>query len=148
MSGKEEPVAVNIRQSDKKEYYDRLLDESDSPFHGMDNKYLFLMAMATGYLNSKKMSLKGEKLSYVRLQYFSDSEKAIMGAIAIEDTGHLETLSDKRLVYSIVEEYAAAGIRILKSQVLGGEFGTYPKKLEVQLRTALKKSATQKETER
>jgi len=104
----------------------------DGPFKGRENKELFLLAMGIGFHERSQKKLKSKE-GYVRTEYLSDEEKAIIKSIAISKEGDLSILLDKKKVYSIAEEYAAAGIKILSEKVFGGEYGSYIKKLESDL---------------
>jgi dnd system-associated protein 4 len=130
------PDRVNIRKSDRKEY-DRL-KEKDSPLAGRENKDLFIMAMITGFHEGSRIELD-KKDGFVRTEYFSEREKAIIKAIAIQEAENLEVLRDKEKVYAIAEEYAVGGIKILKDKALGGEFANYFKRLESDLIDDLEK---------
>ncbi len=122
-----EPDRLYIRKSDKKDY-DRLL-ERDSPLAGKENKVLFIMAMILGFHEGNKRELD-KKEGYIRTEYLNPEEKSIIKAIAIAEEGDLNILLDKKKVYSIAEGYAAGGIRLLKDKALGGEYGSFGKKLE------------------
>jgi dnd system-associated protein 4 len=135
MTNTKEPDRVSIRKSDRKDY-DRL-KEKDSPFFGKENKDLFILSMIIGFNSGTRLELD-KKDGFVRTEYFSDKEKAIMKAIAISELNDLEILRDKEKVYSIVEEYAASGIKILKEEVFNEDFASFFKKLESDLNNKLK----------
>ena len=126
----EGPRVLNIRKADKDDY--KRLMEKDSPFAGKDDKDLFLMAMIMGFSERSRTPLDRQKDSFVRIEYLKEREKSIITAIAVADEGDLSVLADKRKVYSIAEEYAAGGIKLLKEKVLGG-YGSFIKKLESEL---------------
>jgi len=125
-----DPDRLNISKSDRK-HYERLLEE-DSPFSGQDNKILFITAMITGFLRGDRIKID-KKEGYIRTEYLNDKEKSIIKAIAVSETENLNVLSDKRKVYSIAEEFAAAGISLLKTQVFGPEYGSFVRRFESQL---------------
>lgn len=131
------PDRVSIRKSDRKEY--ERLKERDSPFVKRENKDLFIMAMITGFHEGSRIELD-KKDGFVRTEYFTEREKAIIKAMAIKEEENLEILHDKEKVYSIAEEYAAGGIKILKDKALGGEFASYFKKPESDLIDELEKA--------
>lgn len=136
-----EPDIIYIRKGDK-DSFDRLM-EDDSPFHDKDKKYLFVMAMATGFSEGKRIEIgPGERITggYIRTSYLSDREKALIKAIAVAESGDFDVISDKKKVYEIAESYAAGGIESLKRSVLGGNYGDYAKKMEVTLLELLKKA--------
>jgi len=136
-NGKEkEPRTLNVRKSDL-EFYHRLLAE-DSPFNGMDNKRIFLLAMATGFFEEKFADVK-DMTSFCRTETLIPEERALIDAIAVYKEGSLDVLSNPRKVFEIAEGYASGGIRSLYEQVFEGEFGTYSKRLEAELRSIVEK---------
>lgn len=126
----DEPDRMFIERSDRK-IYDRL-KKSDSPFEGRENKELFIMAMVLGFKEGGTRELK-KKEGYVRTEYLNNEEKSLIKAIAIDKAGTLSALMSKEDVYSIAEQYAAFGIRLLHDRVFSGEYGTYVKRLESEL---------------
>lgn len=134
-----EPDRLYIKKSDFDDYK-RLIEEKDSPLHGKDNKYLFMMAMCIGFHEGIKTELPvGNKKDYVRLEYLTDKERSIIKALAVAEEGNLDVLLDKKKVYSIAEQYAATGIKLLKDKVFSGGYGSFSKKLESELVDELKK---------
>jgi len=125
-----EPDRLYIRKSDRKDY-DRLL-EKDSPFVGKENKDLFIMALIIGFHEGTRIKLD-KKEGFFLLYHLNDKENSIIKAIAVAEEGDLNILLDKKKVYSIAEEYAAGGIKLLKDKVFSGGYGSYIKKLESEL---------------
>lgn len=125
-----EPDRLYIRKSDRKDY-ERLL-EKDSPFVGKENKDLFMGALITGFHEGTRLKLDKKK-GFFLLYHLDDKEKSIIKAIAVAEEGDLNILLDKKKVYSIAEEYAAGGIKLLKDKVFSGGYGSYIKKLESEL---------------
>ena len=121
------PIILDIRKSDRKDY--DLLKDRDSPFAGKGNKELFLMAMIIGFRNGRRVKLDTRD-TFARIEYLNSKEKSIIKAIAVAEDGDLNVLLDKKKIYSIAEEYAAVGIKLLKEKVFGEEPGSYFKKLE------------------
>jgi hypothetical protein len=124
------PTRLYIDRSDR-EKYDRLL-EKDGVFAGKDNKDIFMIAMAIGYSRGVRVKLT-RKEGYVRFEYLKDRDKSIIKAVAVAATATLDVLLDKKKVYSIAEEYARGGIKLLVDMVFGGGFGSFEKKLESEL---------------
>lgn len=124
------PVTLGIRKSDEK-YYDALKDK-DSPFAGKENKELFMMAMVIGFRDGARRKF-GTKKSFVRTEYLNPRENSIIKAIAVAQEGNLEVLLNKRKVFSIAEEFAAGGIKLLRERVFSRGYGSYIKKLESDL---------------
>ena len=125
-----EPDRLYIRKSDRKDY-DRLL-EKDSPLVGKENKDLFTMALITGFHEGTRVKLD-KREGFFLLYHLNDEENSIIKAIAVAEEGDLNILLDKKKVYSIAEEYAAGGIKLLRDKVFSGEYGSYIKKLESEL---------------
>lgn len=119
------------------------LKDNDSPFAGSQNKDVFLAAMVIGYHEGSRLELK-HKEGYVREEYLTKEDLALIRSIAVSEEGNLNVLLDKQKVFSIAEEYAAGGIKLLKARVFSGEYGSYSKKLESELlRTHEKIAETQ-----
>jgi len=125
-----EPDRLYIRKSDRK-HYDRLL-EKDSPLVGKENKDLFMLALITGFHEGARVKLD-KREGFFLLYHLNDKENSIIKAIAVAEKGDLNILLDKKKVYSIAEEYAAAGIKLLRDKVFSGGYGSYIKKLESEL---------------
>lgn len=125
-----EPDRLYIRKSDRKDY-DRLL-EKDSPLVGKENKDLFTMALITGFHEGTRVKLD-KREGFFLLYHLNNEENSIIKAIAVAEEGDLNILLDKKKVYSIAEEYAAGGIKLLRDKVFSGEYGSYIKKLESEL---------------
>lgn len=137
------PDRVNIRKSDRKDY--KFLQEQE-PFEGKTNKEVFMMAMAVGFHKGNRIEFhKGEKEGFFLLKDLNDKEKSIFYAIAIAEEG-VNVLLDTNKVYSIAEEYANGGIKLLKDKIFDGDAGSYVKKLESELIEISKK--LKKETEK
>jgi hypothetical protein len=136
-----EPDIIYIRKGDKESF--ARLQEEDSPFRSKENKDLFIMAMAIGFNEGKRIEIgPGERISggYFRTSYLTDREKALIKAVAVADSGDFDVIANKKRVYEIAESYAAGGIESLKRSVLGGKYEDYSKKLEVALLELLKKT--------
>jgi hypothetical protein len=132
-----EPIIIYIKKSQRPDF-DILL--KDSIFKEKENKHVFLLAMLIGFKNGIKIKLTDrDSKGFFRTEYLSDREKALIKAIAIADQKSLLILKDKKKVYSIVEEYAAGGIKILKDKVTSGEYGSFIKKFEAELLNMFKK---------
>jgi hypothetical protein len=109
---REEPQIVYIDANDKPTY--DMLSEKGGPLEGMDNKDMFLLAMALGYMNNIKVELK-DRLYFFRTSYLDNHEKALLKAIAVSEEGSLDVLSDKKKIYSLAEQYATGGLKLLRN---------------------------------
>lgn len=120
---------------DKKDLDDwKRLKEKDSPFAGCDNKDVFIAAMVVGYHEGSKVELgKGSKEGYFFSDNLKPDELALIRAIAVSEKGSLNVLLDEQKVFSIAEQYATGGVKLLKNKVFSGEYGSYAKKLESDL---------------
>lgn len=128
--GNKAPDRLNIQKSDREDYA-RLL-KKDSPFAGKESKDLFMMALIIGFHEGTRVKLD-KKEGFFLLYHLNDKENSVIKAIAVAEEGGLNILLDKKKVYSIAEEYAAGGIKLLKDKVFGGGYGSYIKKLESEL---------------
>ena len=112
-----EPDIIYCQKSDKN-LYDALADEDI--FKGLDLKHIFIMAMVLGFRENKREKIQQkEPGGLFRVSYLNDTEKALIKSIAVStENGNLEVLLDKKKVYSIAEEYANGGLRLLKNLIL------------------------------
>ena len=129
-----------INKSDRKDY-EMLLKSKDSPFLSRRNKVPFVIAMLFGVKARTRTRLK-KKDGWIYVDYLNDDEESIIKAIAVFEAGDLNVLLDKDRVYTIAEEYAATGIKLLKAKVFSGGYGTFAKKLESDLITLLESKVT------
>lgn len=109
--------------------YFKKLKEKDSPFSNLDNKNIFIAAMALGFKENKMMKLDSKE-GYFLTDYLNDHEKALINSIAIYTEKDIKVLLDKEKIFTIAEEYARGGIMDLYERVFGKDYGTYDKKLE------------------
>jgi len=94
--------------------------------------------MVSGYYEGSRVKIK-KKEGYVRESYLNPEDRALINALAVSEEGNLNVLLDAQRVFSIAEEYATGGIRLLKARVFGEEYGSYTKKLESELLRAYEK---------
>lgn len=135
--GSKSPDRLSCRKSDK-DIYDTL--KKESIFRGLDLIHIFMMALSIGYKEKRRVPLD-TKEGLILLYHVPDQYKNIMKAIAIEESdGDLKVMLNEGEIYSIAEEYASGGIRILKQKILGREFGSYPKRLKAELLGLCKES--------
>lgn len=130
------PDRINIRKNDRENYKEL---QKQEPFKGKTNKEIFMMAMAIGFHVGNRIKFcKGEKEGWFLLKDLNDEEKSIIYGLAINEEG-LNILLEMDKIYSITEEYANGGIKILKDKIFSGDPGSYIKKLETELVNILKK---------
>ena len=128
-----EPITLNINKSDRK-IYDEIIENSE--LKGK-TKEVFLLATVIGFKKGNRISIKGNKESYVRTEYLNDEDRTLMNAIAIHETKDEEIIQDQKEVFNIVEEYAHVGIKILREMAFEKESGSFLKKFESYLRDCL-----------
>jgi len=115
---------------DARRMYERL--EEEVIFKGKTRKEQFLFAMAFGFKNILKVSLKRNEGLFLTKDLKHEDE-ALINALAIYDSKSVEVLSDKGKVFRIAEEYANGGIRLLIDKIDTTQFGSFEKALEEEL---------------
>jgi hypothetical protein len=125
---------------DKKDFDDfNRLKEKGTPFTGVHNHQLFVVAMVLGYSEGCRIELKNRKEFFFEKD-LTKEENAIIKALAVGAEGNLNVLLDKQKIYTIAEQYATGGISLLKAKVFSGDHGSYAKKLESDLLRAFEKT--------
>jgi len=124
----------------KRSEFKRLL-EKDSPLVSYDYKYLFMLTLTIGFVEGRRVELGSKKEELTRIEYLDNKEKSIIKAIAVKETGSLEVLLDKKEVYTIAEEYAAGGIKLLIRKVFNGEYGNFIKRFGNEIVERLKETS-------
>lgn len=132
----EEPIVLDIKKEDK-EVYDEI--RSNGPLKGKQTKEVFLLAASLGYSNKTRIKLSGNRISYVRTEYLDKEDKVLINSIAINENNSLDILQDKDEIFKIIEEYAHAGLPLLRELVLDKDKGSFIKKFEALLRDNLVK---------
>ena len=113
---------VNIELGDVHQLYKDLTDRSrekpqQAPFLLM--KDVFMWAVALGVQMGKKRPLASGRTQPFRWDQLSqDTDIPALKAIAVADTGDVEVILHKDKILRIAEEYANAGIRELKSELV------------------------------
>ena len=97
-----------------KEVYDELIGSSLSPFKGKNMFDIFVHAAVYGFVRAKDRDKLRAPQPNIRVDGLKPEQRAILLAIAIAEDG-VEVLFDSNKALKIVEEYANAGIRYLKS---------------------------------
>jgi hypothetical protein len=95
-------------------------------------KEQFILAMATGLKNGVKRPLVTKEGIFFVKDLRSEDE-ALIGAVALHDSGSVEVLGSKQEMYRIAEEYARAGIRLISDMLRSVPNGTFDKCLEREL---------------
>ncbi len=77
------------------------------------------MAACLGYAGKKRRPLPPKTRDIIRLESLSQSDVPLLYALAIAETSDVEILERGYEFLTIAEEYANAGIHILKDRLLG-----------------------------
>ena len=91
-------------------------DLDEAPFNTF--KDIFMYAACLGYQNRSRKKLSPGKKTTIRREVFSESDFAILKAIAISDANDVKVLSNIGEIITIAEEYAYAGIFQLKELLI------------------------------
>lgn len=112
------------------ELYDNL--KREWILQGKTRKEQFLLAMAYGFKNGLRRPLEHKEEFFLRKDLKTEDE-ALFYTLAIQSEGKLEVICDKERVFTIAQEYAHAGIRLLDGEIAGTSFGSFEKKFEKSL---------------
>jgi hypothetical protein len=129
------PDRLWIEESDR-ELYVKIEEETDL-FEKKTRKEQFIFAMSYGFYNKTRIPLNKRNDLFLAKDLKHEDE-GLINAIAVSEMGCLEIISDKNTTYSIAEEYAHAGIRLLYEKIDSTEFGTFWKHLEKDLAESFK----------
>lgn len=100
--------------------YEELMESSLSPFKDKNMFDIFVHAAVYGFVRAKHRDKLRERQSNIRVDGLKPEQRAILLTIAIAEGG-IEVLFNDSEVLNIVEEYANAGIRHLKSLQEGSD---------------------------
>jgi dnd system-associated protein 4 len=131
----EDTLRLAIGPGDRNIYKD--LRETGMPLAGMDNSRIFLLAMSIGFRHHARLELKSRD-QFIQGSYLDAPQKSIIKAVAIFEEKDIKVLFDSKKVYTIAEEYAHGGIKILEE--LCNSRGTFSKKLVSELLEEIKEN--------
>lgn len=116
---------------------DRVLYEKisgESMFKGKNRKEQFLIAMAIGFHNGVRQSLSNRESGGLFLDKdLRREDEALINALALHEDNSAEVLADKGKVFTIAEEYAHAGIKLLVDEIENTQFGSFYRQFEKEL---------------
>jgi len=124
------PDRFYIDKSDRK-LYEKI--EEEEMFKGKNRKDEFLFAMAIGFKNKVKPSLKTPKDGFFLTKDLKPEDEALINAMAVWESNSVDVLSNKEEVFKIAEEYAHGGARILHDSIGSTQFGSFSKQFEKML---------------
>lgn len=119
------PDRLSIEKIDK-DKYEKLKDESI--FKDIDNKDLFIFAMAYGYSKNVYKSLDSKE-GFVRTEYLKKEDLALINSLAIEK-GSIEIIGSPEKTFQLAEQYANGGIKLLIEKINSIQYGSFDKYLE------------------
>ena len=99
------------------EFYSKLVaEDSSSIFKKKERVDVFMYALALGFDAGKRLPLI-KKAANLNPSAISGEERWLMRSIAVTDTEDLNVIKDHKEVVKIAEEYANAGIIILRDMI-------------------------------
>lgn len=101
---------------DKHEAYNRLREDSKSPFKGRSMVDVFVSAAVAGFIAKKRTKLK-KKTPNISAVAMSPQQKAILLTIAISEGNTVDVLFNRSKTIDAIEEYANSGINVLESKI-------------------------------
>lgn len=122
---------------DKYEAYNRLREDSKSPFKGRSMVDIFVSAAVAGFVNKKRSKLK-KKTPNISAVAMTPEQKAVLLTIAISTEGAVDILFKKAKVVDIIEEYANSGIDVLESRVSESMYVEPIEKMALDMKEAAK----------
>lgn len=133
---------IYIEKEDK-EKYDRL--QETNFFQGKTNSQLFLFAICYALKNGGGKHPIKNRLGYFRLESTREEEIMLLKTLAMYDSGNVDILTDDKQLYSIAEEYANFGIKILSETYESTQFGSFYKIIEKDINELLSEIESGKE---
>lgn len=114
----EAPRDVAIERS-KRELYEELRTTESSPFYEVELREIFLFAMGYGREKGGRVELEGDLHYLFGRDSLADEQEWLIQSVAVKETRDPDVLRDKRLIYTIAQEYANSGIEKLHGKVVG-----------------------------
>ena len=134
-----EPRELGFPES-RRSLYKQLVEDKFSPFYGRPLKDVFLCAFALGHKKGKKEEVLKRRAD-IRFESLSHQEKWLLISVAVKEMGDVVLLTEEekqRKIWSIAEEYANVGIKLLHDTIYQtGYEGLGTKLLEDELRKEL-----------
>lgn len=105
------PRDIRIDESLREEY-NRFVNRSTSPFYGVEQSDLLVLAAAVGWDARRRVKSENRYVLFGR-SALSDRQEWILRSIAIAEWNGVEILNNGRETTRIAEEYANGGMREL-----------------------------------
>lgn len=126
--------------SEKTGIYDRLRDDSRSPFVKRTMADVFIFAAVFGFKYKKREKLKSPRPN-ITANAFDRGQTALLLTIPIMESGGIDVLFHNREAITIIEEYANGGIGLLEDQLLSSIDVDVVTKMASDLRNAARRHA-------
>jgi hypothetical protein len=98
-----------------REFFDTLVEEEDSPFHGIQRIDLFMIALGYGRKRAGRIELGSGRHALFNRPSLSEQQEWIIKSVATYEERDPQVLRDEKQVYKIAQEYARGGIEELHS---------------------------------
>lgn len=123
----------------KKKMFDEVA--KSSYFKGVEMSTIYVLAAAYGYKSNLREKVYGDDW-VTRQEYITRNTELlrICQAIAVSSEGNIEILLDEDKLFSIIEEYASAGISELKNRVFAPGEADFDIYLQHELKQILSES--------
>lgn len=106
-------------ESSKRDLYEELQENSESPFQGAELTKIFLFAMAYGTKKAGRTPVSGETRALFNRSSLTEDDRWIIKSIAVREERTTDVLKDEKHVFKIAMEYANGGIDELHGKVTG-----------------------------
>jgi hypothetical protein len=127
------PDRINIDKSDR-EIYNSLDQEEILKSKGgrRTRREQFIFSLAVGFNNKIKNEIENKE-GWFNARELQPEDYAILNGVALFDSGSIDILAKKDLVFKTAEEYAHAGVRLLNNKIKNIPYGSFDKILEKEL---------------
>ena len=115
--------ARGLRLYKKRKFREKL--ENEDLFKNKSRKEHFLYAMAIGFKNNVRLPFESRDGLFRTTDLRPEDESLIKALALISTDNNFEILSNKDEMYTIAEEYAHGGIRIIIDKIESTPFGSY-----------------------
>lgn len=126
--------------SEKYEMFNEMQESKDSPLYQAENHNLFMISVGYGRKQAMPKPIENEEHAFFGRSRLSDSQQAVLEAVAIREERDVHVLKDQRKVYEIAEEYANAGVEELHGRIFGPKDDPLSE-LTLEIRDAYSKTA-------
>ncbi|MDQ2074839.1 hypothetical protein RBH20_20150 [Haloarcula sp. H-GB4] len=105
-------------EREQHDMFTELQESENSPLYQAENHEIFVFCVGYGRKYAMRQTTNDE-LAFFGRSRLSDTQQAIIEAVAVEEERNPQVLRDQRSVYRIAEEYANAGVEEVYNRVFG-----------------------------